>query len=91
VRRHRVPTAGEAPPATPDDAPPLLEERLQLVPDEHPEARREAGRDDVEIPVPSPCEPTVAHGDHLLVRMIERREQHRSCPGAGDQHADHRG
>ena len=70
--------------------PPSLQQLGRRVAHVDPERRREAGRHLVEVTVPTPDEPAVRDGDHLLVRMIQRGQQHVSLLDPGQQHAEHR-
>ena len=90
VRRDRVGVPGPPSPPRPHHITPPLEHLGHPVTLEDAERGREAGRDLVEIPVPAPAKRAVRHGDHLLVRMVQRGQPDVPPADTAQQHPQHR-
>ena len=90
VRRDRVGVPGPPPAPRTNRITPPLEHLCHRVTLEDAERGREAGRDVVEIPVPSPAKRAVGNGDHLLVRMVQRGQPDVAPADTAQQHPQHR-
>ena len=71
-------------------ATPSVEQLRRRRPGVDAERRAEAGRHLVEVTVPTPLQPAISNADDLLVRMVQRSQQHVLVEHARQQDAEHR-